>query len=328
MAEYADEMDDLVPFEVGLQANQTVLMWAGGILFWILSLLFMGFVMGFKEISAFCWITFFLGGLFLIVSQFVSRYNPIRTTRIPITGIILWTWSIFLAGFILWKGWSVYLGSNWFYFLIAYSLITLVITGGLLVANFLTSLKILNWMSLDMAAFLYTIGVVTMIIGIIHAGFNNKALLDIETLSFGDWALLFLFSTSFIIMLEMFHGAHRFNDIIKYAEGMAHGEFSMTPVVNNYYIMGSILMLIIGGIMLFIMVTYFFWYWIQKIFFEQLGDSLMVNSVYSLVFVIAAFFIPVWIVLILWTEYKNRKEETEEDEVRRKREKSEKLGVY
>ncbi|MFO8051345.1 MAG: hypothetical protein R6V01_06565 [Thermoplasmatota archaeon] len=327
MAEYADKMEDLVPFEIGLQASETILMWAGGVLFWIASFLFMAFAVDW-DISIFGWITYLLGGLFLLSSQFVSRYNPIRTTRIPVTGIILWVWAIFLAGFILWKGWSVYLGSSPVLFFIVYAVIALVITGGLLVANFLTSLNILNWMSLDMAAFLYALGTVTILAGITHIGFNHEALLDIEVLNFGDWVLLFLFSLSFMFMMEMFHGAHRFNDIIRYAKDMSTGEFSLTPVINNYYIMGSILMLIISGIVLFILVTYFFWYWIMKIFFQHLGDSLMVNSVYSLVFIMAVFFIPVWIVLILWLEYKNRKEAAEEEEMRRKKEKTSQLGVY
>lgn len=327
MAENADEMQDLVPFEVGLQANETILMWSMGILLWGVALVTMGFAVEWK-VSILGVFSFIVGLFSLMASQFVSRYNPIRTTRIPITGIILWVWTIFLLGFILWKGWSVYLGSSLLVFLIAYVMIALIISGLLIGANFLTSLRILNWMSLDMPAFLYAFGAITMLIGITHTGFNNTALLDIEKLTFGDWVLLFFFSLSFVFMLEMFHGAHRFNDIIKYAKGMSTGEFSLTPVINNYYIMGSILMLIIGGIVLFILVTYFFWYWIMKIFFQQLGDSLMVNSVYSLVFIVAAFFIPVWIVLILWMEYKNRKEAAEEEEMRRQREKTERLGVY
>ena len=45
-------------------------------------------------------------------------------------------------------------------------------------------------------------------------------------------------------------------------------------------------------------------------------------------FTMAWIFIPLWIVLILWTEYKNRKEKVEEEDMRRQIEKEQKLGIY
>ncbi|MFW3145384.1 MAG: hypothetical protein ACMUIE_01055 [Thermoplasmatota archaeon] len=336
MAEYSEEMENLVPFEIGLQAGETVLMWVGATVLWLLSILLMGLTVGFsglfKEgpfgILPLGFILYLLGGFLLVASQFVSRWNPIRTTRIPITGIALWLFVIFLAGFILWEGWSVYLGASSLWFTVAYVLIALLITAGLLGANFLTSLKILNWMSVDMVAFFYTWGALSLLIGVTHIGFNNRALLSLEDLNFWDWVFLFAFSLAFIFMLELFNGAHRFNDIIKYAKERSTGEFSLTPVINNYYIMGSILMTIIGLLVLFILILYFFTKWWLDLLVSQLADSIMANSLYLLVYIVAIVFIPTWIALILWMEYRNRKESAEEEEMRRKREKQSKLGIY
>jgi hypothetical protein len=326
MADYAEDMD-LVPLEIGLQANETILMWALGILLWVGGFFLMMFsVLG--ELTGFGIFGYAIGGLLLISSQFVTKYNPIKTTRIPITGIILWVWSLFLAFFILLKGWNVYLGSSTVLFIVFYLVIALLITGGLLVANFMTSLKVLNWMSLDMTSFLYTIGAVSMVAGITHIGFGNSTLIDLGSITVGQWILLFLFGMSFIFMLELFSGSHRFNEIIKYAKERSSGEFSLTPVINNYYIMGFILSLIIGFVVLLVLGATFIQIILQYLLVPQLADSIMANSVYQVVFTMAWIFIPLWIVLVLWTEYKGRKEKVEEEEMRRQIEKEQKLGIY
>ncbi|MGA1866242.1 MAG: hypothetical protein ACMUFK_02105 [Thermoplasmatota archaeon] len=326
MAQYSDEMD-LVPFEIGLQSNETILMWAIGILFWIGGFFLMLFsVLG--NLTAFGVITYGLGGFMLIASQFVSRYNPMKTTRIPITGIILWVWSLFLAFWILLKSWGVYIGSNAGYFILFYLVIALLVTGGLLFANFLTYMRILDWMSLDMTSFLYSAGVISLLAGIIHIGFDNPALIELSEISVMQWVTLFLFSMAFIFMLELFNGSHRFNEIIRYAKERSSGEFSLTPVINNYYIMGFILSLIIGFVVLGVLGATFIQIIIQYLLVPQLADSIMANSVYQVFFTMAWIFIPLWIVLILWTEYRNRKETAEEEEMRRKIEKEQKLGIY
>jgi hypothetical protein len=326
MAEYSDDVD-LVPFEIGLQASETILMWVLGLVFWIGGFFLMTFsVLG--NLTLFGIFTYVIGGLLMLSSQFVTKYNPIKTTRIPITGIILWVWTLLLAFFILLKGWSVYFGSSTVLFVVFYLIISLLITGGLLVANFLTSLKILNWMSQDMRAFLYASGAVSMISGITHIGFDNPALIDLSMVTLGQWVFLFLFGMAFIFMLELFNGAHRFNEIIKYAKERSTGEFSLTPVINNYYIMGFILSLVIGFVVLLILFETLIQSIIQYILIPQLANSVMANSVYQIVFTMAWIFIPLWIVLVLWIEYKNRKDKVEEEEMRRQIEKEQKLGIY
>ncbi|MBN1389863.1 MAG: hypothetical protein JXA22_04380 [Candidatus Thermoplasmatota archaeon] len=326
MAEYSDDMN-LVPMEIGLQANETILMWALGILFWIGGFFLMLFSVG-GNLTPFGIIMYALGGLMLIASQFVTRYNPIKTTRIPITGIIIWVWSLFLAFWILLKGWGVYLGTNPGYFVLFYLVIALMMTGGMLLANFLTTMKILDWMSLDMIAFLYTMGAISLLAGIVHIGFNNPALIELAEISVAQWVMLFLFGMAFIFMLELFNGSHRFNEIIRYAKERSSGEFSLTPVINNYYIMGFILSLIIGFVVLLVLGTTFIQIILQYLLVPQLADSIMANSVYQLFFTMAWIFIPVWIILVLWTEYRSRKEKVEEEELRSKIEKEQKLGVY
>jgi hypothetical protein len=170
--------------------------------------------------------------------------------------------------------------------------------------------------------------VISLLAGIALKGFNNPELIALDEVSLVQWFWLFVFAISFIIMLEMFNGSHRFNDIIKYAKERSTGEFSLTPVINNYYIMGFILFLIIGLVVLFILVLNFFAVWLIALFGEQLSDSLIANSVYQLVFTMAAIFIPVWLFLIQWIEYRNRKESAEEEEMRRQVEKEQKLGIY
>jgi len=326
MAENIEDIE-LVPFEVGLQAKETLLMSILGIVAFAISFLSMELVFGFK-FTVWAELLFLLGGILLIVSQVVSRYNPLKTTRIPITGIILMVWTMLLMYPVLVMGWSVYTGSNPVMFFVAYMVIGLLLVGGLLVANFLTSLKILNWMSVDAMNTVFVSGVISLLAAIAIRGFNNRELIALDEVSLGQWFWLFVFAISFIIMLEMFNGSHRFNDIIKYAKERSTGEFSLTPVINNYYIMGFILFLIIGLVVLFILVLNFFAVWLIAIFGEQLSDSLMANSVYQLVFTMAVIFIPVWLLLIQWIEYRNRKETAEEDEMRRIVEKDQKLGIY
>jgi hypothetical protein len=318
VAEYRDDLENLVPFEIGLQAGETIIMWALGTLFWLLSFVFMGLAVGWDFGGAFGPIMYIAGGLFLLGSQFVTRWNPIRTTRIPITGIVTWMWIVVFGSPILYKGWEVYSDSSMVWFVVIYIVLAVLITGGLMASNFLTSLKIMNWMSQDLPTTLYVVGIISTIIGISMVGFNNNALLDIEELTWGGWEIMYLFAMSFLFMLELHNGAHRFNDIIKYAKEKASGEFSLTPVINSYYIMGFILMVIIGFGFQLVLVINFFFRWITPYLSEQMANSMMMNSVYSVVFTLALIFVPLWIVLILWMEFKNRKEAEEEDAMRRK----------
>jgi hypothetical protein len=328
MVEYKDDLENLVPLEIGLQAGETVIMWALGALFWLLSFIFMGFAVGWDFGGIFGPIMYVMGGILLLASQFVTRWNPLKTTRIPVTGIVIWLWAVVFGAPILYSGWEVYSDSSMIWFVVGYIILAVLITGGLLASNFLTSLKIMNWMSQDMATTLYVLGMLSILVGITFVGFNNTKLLDIGELSWGQWELLYLFAMSFLFMLELHNGAHRFNDIIKYAKERATGEFSLTPVINSYYIMGFILMVIIGfGVQLMLVINFFF-RWISPYLSEQMANSIMMNSVYSVVFTLALIFIPVWIVLILWMEYKNRKEAAEEDQMRRKIEKEIKPNVY
>lgn len=328
MAEHQETFEDLVPFEIGLQSGETVLMWALGTFFWLLTFFFMGMSVDW-QLNIFGILTFVVGGILMVSSQFVTRYNPLKTTRIPVTGIILWFEVVLLSFFILLEGWRTYLDTSPIYFVIGYLVITLILSALLFASNFLTvsPIKILNWMSLDMVGLLYTGGLISMLSGIAYIGFNNTALLWIDKLTVFDWAMLFLFAMSFLFMLELNDGAHRFNEIIRYAKKRATGEFSLTPVINNYYIMGFILMLIIGVSILVVLILNFFLRWVSDFLSEQLASSVMVNSIYSVVFTIAIVFIPLWIVLILWTEYKVRKETREEEETRKQTQKSSRPGI-
>ncbi len=328
MAEHQDTFEDLVPFEIGLQSGETVLMWALGSFFWLLTFVFMGMSVEW-QLNIFGIITFVLGGILMLSSQFVTRYNPLKTTRVPVTGIILWFEVVFLSFFVLLEGWKTYLDTSPVFFIIGYLVMTLLLTALLFASNFLTisPIKVLNWMSLDMVGLLYTGGLISMLIGITYIGFNNTTLLWIDKLNVADWAWLFLFSISFLFMLELNDGAHRFNEIIRYAKKRATGEFSLTPVINNYYIMGFILMLIIGVSILVVLILNFFLRWVSDFLSEQLAASVMVNSIYSVVFTIALVFIPLWIVLIIWTEYRARKEVLEEEEIRKQSQKSTRPGI-
>ena len=328
MAQYQEELDNLVPFEIGLQAGETMIMWALGMVFWLLSFVFMGFAVGWDFGGSFGPIMYVVGGIFLLSSQFVTRWNPLKTSGMPYTGVALWLLVVVFAAPILWKGWQVYSDSSMLVFMISYTVLAILITGGLLVSNFLTSLKILDWMSQDMATTLYAAGIISTLIGVTMVGFNNRALLSIDELTLGDWEIMYVFAMSYLFMMELHNGAHRFNDIIKYAKERATGEFSLTPVINNYYIMGFILMVIIGFGVQLVLVINFFIRWISPFISEQMANSVMMNSVYSVVYTIAIIFIPLWIVLIIWMEYRNRKEAKEEEEMRRKVERETRPGIY
>lgn len=321
MAEYQEDLENLVPLEIGIQSGETILMWVGALVFYSLSFLFMAIAVG-GELGGFYGPTMYgFGGLMLLASQFVTRWNPLKTTRIPITGIILWMFVVIFGSPILYKGWEVYSDSSMLWFIIAYIILVVLITGGLMASNFLTSLKIMNWMSQDMATTLYALGIISMLIGVTMIGFNNNTLLDLGELNIGHWLFLFLFAMSFFFMLELYNGAHRFNDIVKYAKKRASGEFSLTPVINSYYIMGFILMDIIGAGVFLVLLINFFVRWITPFLSEQMANSVMMNSVYSLVFIVAAIFIPLWILLILFMEFRGRREAEEEESMRRKIEK-------
>lgn len=328
MAEYKDDIDNLVPLEIGLQAGETVIMWGLGVLFWLLSFIFMGMAVGWDFGGFFGPLMYVLGGILLLASQFVTRWNPLKTTRIPITGIAIWLWVVIFGAPILYSGWEVYSDSNMIWFVVTYIILAVLITGGLLASNFLTSLKIMNWMSQDLRATLYATGIISIVIAVTMVGFNNKTLLDIDELTAGKWEIMYLFAMSFLFMMELHNGAHRFNEIINYAKERASGDFSLTPVINNYYIMGFILMIIIGfGVQLMLVINFFF-RWIAPYLSEQMANSIMMNSVYSVVFTLAIVFIPIWIVLILFMEYRNRKEAKEEEEMRRSGDSDSRPSIY
>lgn len=313
MAQYQDD-DTFVPFEIGLQSSETLLMWGMGGLFWLLSFVFMGFAVGFSNLTVFGIITFVLGGIMMISSQLVTPYDPMKTMRFPITGLITWLWVVVLAFPIMLKGFTQHIGGGTevLIFVVLYIVISLLATAGMIVTFYLTSFKILKWMNTDLPTFLYVMAIISTVIGIADIGFNNGALLMIDDLSFITWIWLFLFGMSYILFLELNHGAQSFNEIVQYAKQQSVGDFSLTPVINNYYIMGFILMVIIGGATLVVLLINWFIRWVMPFFSPQMASSLMVNTVYSVVFTLAAIFIPLSIVLILFFEYKNRKEEEEE----------------
>ncbi|MGA1822547.1 MAG: hypothetical protein ACMUIG_08465 [Thermoplasmatota archaeon] len=317
MAQYQDD-DTFVPFEIGLQAGETLLMWGLGGLFWLLSLIFMGLAVGFSNLTAYGISAFILGGLFMISSQLVTPYDPMKTMRFPITGLITWLWVVVLAFPIMLRGFSQYIGGGTgvLIFIVLYIVLSLLATAGMIVTFYLTSFKILKWMNTDLPTFLYVMAIITTVIGIADIG--NSALLKIDEYTFWTWMWLFLFGMSYILFLELNHGAHSFNEIVQYAKKQSVGDFSLTPVINNYYIMGFILMVIIGGATLVVLLINWFIRWVMPFFSPQMAESLMGNSVYSVVFTLATIFIPLSIVLILFFEYKNRKEEEEEEALKRR----------
>jgi hypothetical protein len=319
MAQYQDD-DTFVPFEIGLQASETLLMWGMGGLFWLLTFIFMGLAAGFSNLTVFGISTFILGGIFMIFSQLVTPYDPMKTMRFPITGLITWLWVVALAFPIMLKGFTQYIGGGtgvWI-FVVLYIVITLLATAGMIVTFYLTNFKILKWMNTDMPTFLYVMAIISTVIGIVDIGFNNSALLDVSDYTFMTWIWLFLFGMSYILFIELNHGAQSFNEIVQYAKQQSVGDFSLTPVINNYYIMGFILMVIIGGATLVVLLINWFIRWVMPFFSPQMANSLMATTVYSLVFTLAAIFIPLSIVLILFFEYKNRKEDEEEAALKKK----------
>jgi len=327
MAEkYADEY--LVPFEVGLQASETILMWGLGGFFWLASLVLMGLLIGW-EFTLFGIVTFVLGLVMVLVSQIISSYDPMKTMRFPVTGLLMWLWIVFLSFWVLLKGYTVYIGSgtSTVVFTIVFFALAILATGGLLVANFMTDVKIVNWLNVPLNTYLMVAGIVGAIAGVVHTGFSLKGLMFIDTLSIFDWILLAAFGISFMLFIELNHAAHRFNDIIHYAKRKAVGEFSLTPVINNYYIMGFILTVVILSAVLVLLLVNGFVREISTFVNEQFANSVMLNSVYSLFLTTMVLLIPLFIAMVLFFSYRARKEKEEEDELRRSSEKTQR-AVY
>jgi hypothetical protein len=323
------EDDYIVPFEMGLQSSETILMWGLGGLAWLISLISMGFLLGWN-VTAFGMIMYAFGLILVLGSQIVSSYDPIKTTRFPVNGLLLWLWILVLSFFILLKGWSVYIGSSGtgtVIFIIAFIAISILATGGLLVANFLTSTKIVTWMNQPMNTFFLVAGIGATLASVLHMGFSNSDLMFIDKLSFMDWLLIAVFAFSYLLFIELNHAAHRFNEIISYAKKKAVGEFSLTPVINNYYIMGFILMVIVLVAFITLLVVNFFLRWVAPFFNENVADSVMMNTVYSLFLTSMVLLIPLFIVMILFFSYRAKKEKEEEDALRRNAEKSQR-AVY
>lgn len=323
MAERYEE-EHLVPFEIGLQASETILMWGLGALAWLASLVLMVYIVSFNNLTAFGVFMYILGLLLVLGSQIVSSYDPMKTTRFPVTGLLLWLWIVILSFFILSKGWSVIFssGTGMLIFAIVYLSLAILATGGILVSNFMTGVKIINWMNMSMNSFLLTSGIASTIAGVIHIGFSNRDLVFIDQVSLWKWIALFAFGISFLLFLELNSAAHRFNEIIHYAKKKAVGQFSLTPVINNYYIMGFILMLIVMVGVIVLMVINFFFRWVTPIFNKHLANSIMLNSVYSLYFTSMILLVPLIIAMVLYFSYRSRKEKEEEEDLRRSAEKS------
>jgi len=319
MARYQDE-SQLVPLEIGLQASETLLMWVAGAIFWLFSLVFMGFATGFGNLTLIGTLLFILGGLFMVGSQIVNTWDPMRTTRFPVLGLIVWLWTIVWVFPVMYTGFANYTegGTGIIFFVILYVLLALLATAGLIVTFYLTEFKVLKWMNAPINSTLYVLGVISTLIGITHIGFNSPELLNIDEISFWTWVWLFLFGMSYLLFMELNHGAHSFNEIVTYAKKQSVGDFSLTPVINNYYYMGAILMVIIGATTLLVLIINWFLSIIMPYISEQMADSIMVNSVYHVVFTVAAIFIPLSIILILFFEFKNRTEEKEEEAMKKK----------
>lgn len=328
MAErYEDDL--IVPFEIGLQASETILMWGLGALFWLISFVMMGFAVGW-ELTAFGIFTYVLGLLLVMGSQVVSPYDPMKTMRFPLTGLILWVWVVILSYFVLLKGWSVVIGggTGTLVFSIVYIALAILATGGLMLSNFMTTIKVVNWLNVPVNTLLQVSGIISLLAGVIHIGFSNRDLIFIDDVSLGTWIILAVFAISFMLFMELNHAAQRFNEIIHYAKKKAHGEFSLTPVINNYYIMGFILMLIVFGSSIVLLVVNYFVRLLTPFFNEQLGDSVMLNSVYSLYMTSMVLIVPLVILMVLYFSFRARKEKEEEEELRRSSEKSQPRAVY
>ncbi len=318
MVDYVDDSERLVPLEIGIQTGETVIMWVGGAIFGFLSLILLGLAVGLLN-SLYGLIMFILGGIIVLASQFFTPYDPMRTMRFPLTGLILWIWTVLLLTPVFLTGWNEYIATSTdtLIFLLTYGFLALMATVGLLLSYYLTSLKILKWMNQDVPTTMYVAGVIATIVGMTMLGFNNSRLLDIETLTIGHWIVLFLFAMSYLLFLELNNGAQRFNEIISYAKEQAVGDFSLTPVINNYYILGAILMIIVGVVMIVFLLINLFMRWVTPLINAQLADSVMMNTVYSVVFTITAILVPLGIILTLFFNYRNKKEEEEEKEMRR-----------
>ena len=325
MVGYSDDTENLVPFEIGIQTSETIIMWVGGTIFWLLSFILLGLAVGFSY-GLFGLLAFIFGGVLVLASQFISPYDPMRTMRFPLTGLITWLFAVIFLTPILLRGWNEYLstGTDTLVFLLVYGFLVLLATVGLLLSYYLTSMKMLKWMNQDVPTTLYVIGIISTVLGVTSVGFNNTELLDVEELSLGKWFILFLFSMSYLLFLEMNHGAHRFNEIITYARKKAVGEFNLTPVINNYYILGFILMIIVGVCVIVVLAINLFIRWIMPFINEQLANSIMMNTVYSVVFTMALVFIPLGLILLVFFSLKEQKEKEEEEEMRKKSEKESK----
>ncbi len=318
MVEYVDDTERLVPLEIGIQTGETVLMWVGGAIFWFISLILMGLAVGFEN-SIYGLLMFISGGMIILASQFFTPYDPMRTMRFPLTGLIIWIWTILLLTPVFLRGWNEYIATSTdaLIFILVYGFLALFATVGLLLSYYLTSFKIMKWMNQDVPTTMYVAGVIATIVGMTMLGFNNSKLLDIETLTIGNWIVLFLFAMSYLLFLELNHGAQRFNEIISYAKGKAVGDFSLTPVINNYYVLGAILMIIVGVVMIVFLLINLFVRWVTPLINAQLADSVMMNTVYSVFFTMVAILLPLGVILTLFFNYRSKKEDEEEEEMRR-----------
>ena len=318
MVTYRDD-SQLVPLEIGLQGSETLLMWVGGTFFWLLALVFMGLAAGFGNFTLIGTLLFILGGLFMVGSQLVNKWDPMKTTRFPVLGLILWLWIAVWLFPVIFTGFNNYTGggTGMVFFVIVYILLALLATAGLIVTFYLTEFKILEWMNTPINSFLYAMAAISTLLGVTHIGFNNPALLNIDEISFVTWIFLFLFGMSYLLFLELNHGAHSFNEIVAYAKKQSVGDFSLTPVINNYYYMGAILMVIIGATTLLVLIINWFLSILMPVISEQMANSIMVNSVYHVVFTVAAIFVPLMIVLILFFEYMYRKVEKEGEAIKK-----------
>ena len=76
-------------------------------------------------------------------------------------------------------------------------------------------------------------------------------------------------------------------------------------------------MIIVGVVTIVFLLINLFMRWVTPLINTQLADSVMMNTVYSVVFTIAAILIPLGIILTLFFNYRTKKEAEEEKEMRR-----------
>jgi hypothetical protein len=144
---------------------------------------------------------------------------------------------------------------------------------------------------------LIVISIIFLFIMPIFGSWEDPKTIGKNLMNIGTMLNFLVFAIVMLCYIELAHASIRFSQIDDYATSHNLREFSVSSVINNYFVWFGILIAIIAVISMAVLLLQIGLSGIIKDVAPQFGYSLEYNSIYSILISIALVFIPIGIIL-------------------------------